>query len=90
MSNENNNSKKMIFGLILGAAIGATTLYLIKSARDQKTPILNKIGKAISEVGDALEHTHIESVKDLTPDATSLSGIVNWIANGLQMLKKMK
>jgi gas vesicle protein len=98
MSNENDNSKKLVLGLVLGAVIGASTLYFIKASRSQKTPILHKIGKIICEVGEELESSKIDSFSDIAQEIQKalpkngdvLSGVLNWISTGVSLFQKFK
>ncbi len=97
MSN-NNDSKKIVVGVVVGAAIGAGVLYMIHAARHHKTPLLHKIGKTICEVGEALENCEIESFSDITEEVQKalpkksdvMSGVFDWISSGVSLLKKFK
>lgn len=97
MSNENTESRKVLLGLLIGGVVGAGVLYTIH-ARNQKTPIIKKIGKTISEVGEMLENcdlgsgadvvSHIE--KKIPKGVDIVNTVADWLHNGLALWKTFK
>jgi hypothetical protein len=98
MSNEHNNSKKVVIGLVVGALVGAGVLYFINAARPHKIPILQKVGKTITEVGEALTNCEIDGFSDVAEEVKKslphkgdiMNGILNWISNSVNLLQKLK
>jgi len=97
MKNENNKSKKMLFGLLISGVVGAGALYCIYSAQNRKTPLIKKIGKTISEVGEMIEncdlHTSgiVENIEENMPRGMDvLKNLFDWVDTGLTLWKKFK
>ena len=98
MTNENTDSKKVILGLLIGGVVGAGILYTIHAARNQKTPVMKKIGKTISEVGEMLENCSlsdgsdvISSIEKKIPNGMDVvNHVVDWLSNGLALWKTFK
>ena len=100
MKNENNNeSKKMVLGLVIVGLVGAGVVYCMHNAKSRKTPVLQKIGKTISEVGEMLEHSNLssaasdtlESLERKLPDKGEvISNLADWVSTGLTLWKHFK
>ena len=98
MKNENTESKKMILGLLIGGAIGAGVLYTIHAARNHKTPVMKKIGRTISEVGEMLENCNLDSCSDVVesigekmPSGSDVfSSLTDWLSHGFALWKTLK
>lgn len=98
MQNENHTSKKIILGLVIGAMAGAGVLYCIHASRQRRTPILHKIGRTMSEVGEMLENSEIESFSDVVHEVQEalpqskdvISSLLNWLSSGMSLWKKIK
>jgi len=96
MENKNETSKKLILGLIVGGIVGAGALYCIQAGRNRKTPVLKKIGKTISGVGEMLENCNldtasdvVEKLEDKLPRGTDIiNGLSDWVDTGLSLWKK--
>ena len=95
---ENTNDKKLLLGLIIGGLIGAGALYCIQARRSQKTPVLKKIGKTISDIGGMIENCNldsasdvIESIEDKLPSsATIVDSATEWLTTGMKLWNKLK
>lgn len=98
MENENDDTKKLLWGLLIGGAVGAGMLYYLQSAHERKTPILKKIGKTVSEIGEAIENSNLSSTSDVIDKigekipnkAEVLSGLAEWVDSGLSLWKQFK
>lgn len=96
MENKNDTSKKLILGLILGGIVGAGALYCIQAGKNRKTPVLKKIGKTISGVGEMLENCNldnasevIENIEEKMPrGADIINSITDWVDTGMTLWKK--
>ena len=94
MKNENNESKKLLWGLLIGGAVGAGVLYYLQSSQNRETPVLKKIGKTVSEIGEMLENStsatyvidHIE--EKLPSKAEVFNSLADWVDSGLSIWKK--
>lgn len=95
MTQQHNESPKIILGVALSAAVGASLLYYLRSARNRPTPILHKIGQAIVEVGEAIEECNIgncfEKAKQQAPSAEDMtSSVMDWASTGINLWKTLK
>lgn len=95
---KNDESKKVGLGLLIGSLVGAGALYCINLAVHRKTPVLKKIGRTISEVGEMIENCDVPSGSDLIdhmekklPSGVDiLTGIADWVNSGMSLWKKFK
>lgn len=99
MKNEHDESKKVVLGICIGALVGAGALYCIQAATNQKTPVLKKIGRTISEVGEMLEHSNMMDTgsdmlhrieQKLPASVDLLSSLTDWVSTGMSLWKKLK
>lgn len=98
MQNKNDNSQKIVLGLMIGAIVGAGTLYYIKAYRHRQTPIVHKIGRTLSEVGQMLENSKDESfsniaheIQDFFPKGKEMmSSVLNWLSSAMSLWNKIK
>lgn len=99
MQNHNDESKKVILGLVIGSVLGASALYFLKAARNRPTPVLQKIGKTISEVGEMIEHSKLgesvtsalHSAEKHTPKPSELvESFMDWASTGMNLWKKLQ
>lgn len=95
--NEHDDSKKVLVGLLIGGIVGAGALYCIHAAQHRKTPVVKKIGRTISEIGEMLENSEMgsdgvfESIEKKLPNgANILSNMVDWVDTGMTLWKKFK
>ena len=65
MANKNTEAKDLILGIVIGAVASVSTYCLIQAMKPRKHPFLHKVGRTISELGDALQHTEIENFSDI-------------------------
>src|SRR6476469_8883163 len=65
----NNNSQKVILGLAISTAIGAGILYYLRTARNRPTPVLQKIGQTIVEVGEMLDECKVGKCRNIVERA---------------------
>ena len=87
-------SKKLILGLIIGGIVGAGFLYLNRSSR-KSTPVLKKIGKTVSQVGEMLENCDLDNtmhaIEDKAPEVTDMiSTITDWVSTAMSLWKNIK
>lgn len=94
MKNENNESKKLLWGLLIGGAVGAGVLYYLQSSQNRETPVLKKIGKTVSELGEMLENSSsatdvIDHIEEKLPSkAEVFNSLADWVDSGLSIWKK--
>jgi gas vesicle protein len=98
MENKNDLSKKLILGLIIGGIVGAGALYCIQAGKNRKTPVLKKLGKTISGVGEMLENCNLENASDVIENIESkmpegidiINSLSDWVDSGMTLWKKFK
>lgn len=97
MKEEHHESKKMLLSLLVGGIVGAGVIYCIHSTQSRKTPVLKKIGKTFSEVGEMLEScsqdsSHaIEYIEEKLPRGMDVvNSLSDWVDTGLTLWKKFK
>jgi hypothetical protein len=97
MNKQNEDHKKIITGLLIGA-IGVGALYCLYAAKQRKTPILKKIGRAIADVGEMIENSSfdkaasqvVESIEQKLPDGTDISqGLSELVSRGIAFWNKI-
>lgn len=96
MTNQHEETKKILSGLLIGA-IGAGALYYWYVKHQKQTPILKKIGRSISDVGEMIENCSFEGVTDfaesvekkLPDDADLLKNLGEWISTARGIWKKI-
>lgn len=96
MDNKHINSKKVMLSLLIGGALGAGALYCVHAAQNRRTPVLKKIGKTISNVGDMLENCDLSSYSDvleniekkLPKGSEIVSSLTDWVDTGLNLWKQ--
>lgn len=98
MTNQNNDPKKIMLGLLLGVAVGATALHFYSSSHQSHQPsVLNKMGQTLREIGEMLENSDSGSYKSAFSEAhknTSkgsdiLHNLYSWFSNGMHLWKKL-
>ena len=88
MKNENHKSKKMLLTLLIGGAVTAGVIYCIQRSCNRKTPILKKLGRAVSEIGEKLEDSEIA---ENSPSSSAVfNSLAEWVDTGLTLWKKFK
>jgi hypothetical protein len=98
MKNEHDESSKLMVGLLIGGVLGAGALYCAYAAQHRKTPILKKIGKTITDVGEMIENCDLSSGSDVLESiekkipkgAEIVNNITDWVDTGLTLWKKFK
>ncbi len=96
MRNEQMDSKKVILGLIIGGVIGAGALYCMKANRGHQPPLLKKLSKTLTNVGEMLENYNLEDscdvvhrIEDKLPTNTHIvSNVLDWVNTGMHLWKK--
>jgi hypothetical protein len=96
MKNENNESKKLLWGLLIGGAVGAGVLYYLQNSHNRETPVLKKIGKTVSEIGEMLENCNLNSTADVIENIEEkipskgevFNNLADWVDSGLSIWKK--
>lgn len=96
-NNNNNESHKLLLGVIVGGAVGAAALYLMHAQQHRKPTVVQKIGKTITEIGEALESgtpSHSKLVKDMEKKFPTTSDVIStfadWANTGVNLWKKLK
>jgi gas vesicle protein len=94
---ENNQSKKILAGVVIGGVIGAVALYLINASKTRKVPMIKRFGKTISDVGEMLENCDIDCTKiadnieeKLPKGSDIISNAADWLDMGMKIWKKFK
>jgi gas vesicle protein len=98
MENKNDSSKALITGLIIGGIVGAGALYCIQASRNRQTPVMKKIGKTLSDVGEMLGNCDLDHAKDalhpvedkMASGADIVSNMTDWISTGMKLWNKFK
>ena len=97
MGNNQNQSKKVFLGVLLGGVIGAAALYMVRGTHNRKQPFIKRIGKTISDVGGMLENCTFggseiaNKVEKALPSGMEVvDNIVDLIDIGMKILKKFK
>jgi len=95
MENKNDLSKKLILGLIFGGIVGVGILYWNRSEKKNNTPVLKKIGKTVSQVGEMLENCDLDNTMNVTEDkAPKVTDMINtlteWVGTTMNFLKNLK
>lgn len=98
MTNENIDSRKILLGLLISGVVGAGILYSIHATRNHKVPVMKKIGKTISEVGEMIENCNLDGSSDILANAEEkiqtgtdvVNNLVDWLNNGLAVWKTLK
>jgi hypothetical protein len=98
MKNEHDESKKLLLGLLIGGVVGAGALYCVHAKQQHKTPLLKKIGKTMTDVGEILENSSLASGSDVIKNIESkipsgadiVSSLTDWIDTGMTVWKKLK
>ena len=96
MENKHDELKKLLLILLLGGAVGAGILYYMRSAQNQPVPMIKKIGRTVSEIGEALSSCDLntpqnvmKSVQDKVPSTLDvISNVTDWVDTGLTLWKK--
>lgn len=96
MSNQNDEAKKIIAGLVIGV-VGVGALYYFYAEKHRKTPVLKKIGRTIADVGEMIENCDLNSVTkeaqnlgQKMPKATNmLDSLSDWVSTGMSLWKKI-
>jgi hypothetical protein len=98
MENKNDESRKLLLTLLVGGVVGAGVVYYVHNAQNRPVPFMKKIGKTISEIGDALGGCNLNSAQDVmkniqekAPSALDVvSNVTDWVDTGLTLWKKFK
>lgn len=98
MQNKTDESTKIVVGVVIGGIIGGSALYLWHAAQNDKKPILNKIGRAIADMGDILEDSSVDDSQDalnrigktLPKGDNTLNNVLTWVATGINLYNKVK
>jgi hypothetical protein len=98
MENKNDTSKKLILGLLIGGIVGVGALYYIQAGKNRKTPVLKKIGRTISEVGEMLENCDLDNASDVIGNIEEkmprgvdiINNLTDWVDTGMNLWKKFK
>ncbi len=98
MQSKKDESNKIILGVVIGAVVGGSALYLWNSVHKDQKPILNKIGRAISDMGEILENSAVDNSgdaidrieKSLPKGDSTINNVLNWVATGINLWNKVK
>lgn len=96
MASKKTNDSKLVTGAILGGLIGVSTLAIYLATRNNRKP-LSRIGETIDRVGEVLEEHDIREPEELRfierkihKHEDSISELLNWVASGIDLWKKIK
>jgi len=95
MKNQHAETTKILTGLLI-STVGAGALYYWYVTSHRKIPIMKKIGRTISDVGEMIENCHFDGVTDIAetvekklPDgAEVLHNLSEWISTAKSIWKK--
>ena len=90
MKNEQDESKKLLLGLLIGGVVGVGALYCLKATQARPTPVLKRIGKTISEVGEMIEHSNSSLEEKLPKVSDVVERLSSWVDIGLALWKNIK
>lgn len=97
MQNKNEETSKLVIGVVIGGIIGGSALYLWHSVHKTQKPMLNKIGRAISNMGELLENSAVDSDeaidqigKSLPKGDNTLNNVLTWVASGINLWNQVK
>jgi hypothetical protein len=98
MNNEHRDSGKWVLGFLIAGVVGAGALYYLQAAESRKKPVLKKIGKTISNVGEILEnyadqgnHTVMQQIEEKIPAGVDLmSTLSDWVDTAVTLWKQLK
>jgi hypothetical protein len=97
MQNKDEETSKLILGVVIGGILGGSALYLWHSIHKAEKPMLNKIGKAISNMGELLENSTVdrdeaidEIGKCLPKGDNMLNNVLTWVASGINLWNQVK
>ena len=98
MKKEHEESRGVVLGLLIGGVVGASALYYLRATQNRKTPLLKKVGRTLSEVGEMLEHTELGSGADMVksiekkiPSGADILGtLTDWVDAGMNLWKTFK
>ena len=93
---QNKNTNKIVLGAIIGGLVGGSLYYFLH--RGNHKPLLNKIGQAISDMGDIVEESRvdntgdaIEEIEKTIPKADHvIHNVLTWVATGISLWHKFK
>lgn len=94
---ENNNSNKVVLGILLGSALGAAAICVAKAAQHRKPPLIKRVGKTIADVGEMLETCEFpgcaameKAEKSLPNGSKVVDGIIDFLDMGMKIWKQFK
>jgi hypothetical protein len=87
MLNPDEDTKKILLGVLIGGILGGGAFYLLHK-RDK--PVLNRISDTISHVGDILEECQT-GTKDASKNVDNiLTNAIDLASTGIHLWKKIK
>ncbi|MGL5263411.1 MAG: hypothetical protein ACRDAI_02375 [Candidatus Rhabdochlamydia sp.] len=97
MSNLNKDTKNILLGALIGSAIGASVVIVLKSSSHKKgSSALHLIGKALANAGEVVkeriedpESLLKEIDKKIEKNEDKLANILELAAAGIQLWKKL-
>ncbi|MGB7978700.1 MAG: hypothetical protein WCF19_06035 [Chlamydiales bacterium] len=98
MRNKDDEIKKIVIGVVVGGIVGGSAFYLWNAIHGPDRPVLNKIGRAIAEMGDILENSAVDDrgdaidriEKSLPKGENTINHVLNWVATGINLWNKVK
>ncbi len=91
-----DETNKILLGALIGGIIGGTAFYLLNS--HQHKPVLSKIARAISEMGEALDDSQVDCPKEAIDEIgksipkgdTAINNVLTWVATGIHLWNHFK
>lgn len=88
----------IVVGVVVGGIIGGSALYLLHTSNKENKPVLSKIGKVISDIGEVLEDSSVDNrneaisqiKKSLPTGDNTINHVLNWVATGINLWKNFK
>ena len=97
-NNKNQDSKNIVLGVVIGGILGGSAFYLWSITQKQNKPLLDKIGRAIADMGEILECSNIDNNKEALDEIEKtlpkgdhlVNNVLNWAATGINLWKNLK
>lgn len=97
-NNKNSEQTNILLGVVIGGLLGGSAFYLWSASQRNNKPLLDKIGKAIVDMGEILECSNIDNSKDALDEIEKtlpkgdhlVNNVLTWAATGINLWKNLK
>jgi len=98
MKKKEQDSTNIVLGVVIGAVVGGGLFHLWSSSHKKETHVLDKVGKAISDIGMILENSTIDDKKEAVDEIEKslpkgehpINSVLTWVATGISLWKNIK